>query len=265
MGNIHLVTGHAGEAHVTAADHGSLNAAVFGSGQYVLDRGNKLAASIISNNSIRIADGDILMQGRHIRLNEGDYIDLAIQNGEQGMLRHDLIVCRYTMNSQTGVEETNLVVIKGTSAASNPQDPAYTSGDIITGHAFQADFPLYRVPLNGLNIQELVPLFDIGYVNYEMPNGFVKTDKLADGAVTKAKIADGAVSTEKIAEKAITDEKLATEYLPMAGGTMKGALKAFLTEPGASTVRNIYAGTEDMTAGTTALETGVLYLVYEYE
>lgn len=159
MANMHLVTGHGGQNHVTAADHGSLNAAILGNGEYVLGRGNKLAATVVSNNCIRIADGDILMQGRHIRLNEGAYVDLTIENGEQGKLRHDLIVCRYTMNSLTGVEEANLVVIKGTAVESNPQDPEYTSADIITDHAFQADMPLYRVPLDGLNVGDLVPLF----------------------------------------------------------------------------------------------------------
>lgn len=33
--------------------------------------------------------------------------------------------------------------------------------------------------------------------------------------------------------------------------------------PNLSCVRNIYAGTDDMTAGTTALVTGSVYLVYE--
>ena len=161
MANMHLVTGHAGTNHVTAADHGSLNAAILGAGQYVLGRGNKLAATVMSNNSIRIADGDIMMQGRHIRIAGGDYVDLTIENGAQGMKRHDLIVCRYTLNAGTGIEEANLVVIKGASAASNPVDPEYNSADIINDHAFLADMPLYRVPLNGLTVGELVPLFSV--------------------------------------------------------------------------------------------------------
>ena len=176
MANMHLVTGHGGQNHVTAADHGSLNAAILGNGEYVLGRGNKLAATVVSNNCIRIADGDILMQGRHIRLNEGAYVDLTIENGEQGKLRHDLIVCRYTMNSLTGVEEANLVVIKGTAVESNPQDPEYTSADIITDHAFLADMPLYRVPLDGLNVGELVPLFTVS-------NGVATLD--ADGKLAQ--------------------------------------------------------------------------------
>ena len=161
MANMHLVTGYAGQAHVTAADQGSLNAAMFGGGSYVLDRGSKLAATIVSNNKIEVADGDLMIQGRHARLDEGSTVNLTIENGQQGYLRNDLIVARYTKDGSTGVENVNLVVIKGTPAASNPSDPAYTSGDIINDHVLTADFPLYRVPLNGLTVQTLVPLFSV--------------------------------------------------------------------------------------------------------
>lgn len=160
MGNLHIVTGYKGAAHVTAADNGSLYAAIFGNGQKVLNRGNKFAASVISNNSIRVLDGDIMMQGRHIRLNENTYVDLSIENGAQDVSRNDLIVARYSKDASTGVEDCNLVVIKGTAAASNPSDPAYTSGDIIDDHDALNDMPLYRVPIVGLNVQNLVPLFE---------------------------------------------------------------------------------------------------------
>lgn len=161
MANMHLVTGYAGQEHITAADQGAWNAAIVGSGEYVLEKGSKFAATVITNNQIRIADGDILMQGRHIRLNEGGYVDLAIENGAQGYQRNDLIVVRYTKNSSTGIEEANLVVIKGTAATSGAADPEYTSGNIITDHVLQNDMPLYRVPLDGLTVGNLVPLFTV--------------------------------------------------------------------------------------------------------
>lgn len=201
MANMHLITGYAGAEHVTAADAGSLHTAIFGSGQYVLDRGNKFAATIVTNNTIRIADGDIMMQGRHVRLAEGSYVDLTIDNGAQGMMRNDLIVARYTKDASTGVEAVNLVVIKGTAAASSPADPAYTAGDIIYDHVALNDMPLYRVPLDGLNVQTLVPLFGMASL---MADGSVTTSKLADGAVTTAKIGSKAVTTEKIADGAVT-------------------------------------------------------------
>lgn len=206
MGNLHLVTGHLGTAHVTAADHASLHVAIFGEGQYVLDRGSKFSTTIISNNSIRIADGDILMQGRHIRLNEGSYIDLVIENGTQGFFRNDLIVARYTKDSISGVEDCNLVVIKGTASAESAMDPEYTAGDIINGHVLLADMPLYRVPLDGLNVQTLVPLFE-------------EASLLPDGSVTKEKLAPGATHTATSASLLVAGWSSNTQTVSVNGVT----------------------------------------------
>lgn len=172
MANMHLVTGYAGEAHVTAADQASMYAALFG-GDYVLDRGNKLSASAITSNQIRVLDGDLLMQGRHVRLET--YVDLTIENGAQSNNRNDLIVARYSKNG-TGVEECNLVVIKGTATTGTASDPEYET----------TDMPLYRVPLSGLNIGTLEPLFSVAKTTFA--NGSVTTEKLADGAVTADKM-----------------------------------------------------------------------------
>ncbi len=272
MANMHLVTGYGGSGHVTAEDHGSFNTAVFGTGQYVLNIGNKLAASIITNNTIRVLDGDVLIQGRHGRLNEGGYVDLTIENGTLGVFRNDLIVVRYSRDYASGKEECNLVVLKGTAVASNPADPQYTAGDIITDHDLVADMPLYRVVLNGINIQSLVPVFESASLS--LADSSVVSAKLADGAVTKTKLANQAVSAEaiasnavttaKIANGAVTDAKLANSYVPKSGTTMTGALVAAAGAYDASQVRNISFGTTEMTAGAASGKPeGSMYFSYE--
>lgn len=45
-----------------------------------------------------------MMKGRFVRLAPDTYVDLAIENGAQGMKRNDLIVARYTKNTTSGVE-----------------------------------------------------------------------------------------------------------------------------------------------------------------
>lgn len=158
MANMNLVTGHAGTEHVTAADAGMLNAAIVGGGQYVMNIGGKFAATVASSNKITISDGMLLMQGRQARIDAGGSVDVAIENGAVGYNRNDLIVARYTKNTQ-GVEEMNLVCIKGTAVTGEAADPAYTSGDILSGAATQNDMPLYRVKLNGITVQTPEPLF----------------------------------------------------------------------------------------------------------
>lgn len=159
MANMHLITGYAGQEHITAVDQSAFNAALMGTGQFVLDKGEKFAAQVITNNQIRIKDGELMMQGRFVRLASGTYVDLTIDNGAQGVKRNDLIVARYTKNTVTGVEAVNLVVIKGTAAASNPADPACTEGDITNGEDALNDFPLWRIPLDGLTVGAPVALF----------------------------------------------------------------------------------------------------------
>ena len=89
MGNMNLVTGYRGTNHITADDHGSLNAAIFGleNSGCVLNRGKKFKASVVSNNRITIADGDLIFQGRHGRIAPGNTVSLTIEN-----LKNDEVV-----------------------------------------------------------------------------------------------------------------------------------------------------------------------------
>ena len=159
MAKLHLVTGYAGAEHVTATDQAALNAAMIGTGQFVFDKGNVFKAQVVTNNQIRVLDGELMMQGRFVRLNPDTYVELTIESGTQGKLRNDLIAVRYTKNTSTGVEDVNLVVIKGTAVNSNPVDPAVTEADITNGEATLHEFPLWRIPINGLNVNTPVPLF----------------------------------------------------------------------------------------------------------
>lgn len=158
MANLHLVTGYAGVEHVTSADQGSFNAALMGEGTYVLERGNMFSASVISNNKVRVMDGDMLMQGRHIRLPENTYVELDFDNGIQGMKRNDLIVVQYLHDSTNDVEQANMLVINGVPDDTAAVDPTYTQGDIINDEALENNVPLYRIAFDGLNISAPIKL-----------------------------------------------------------------------------------------------------------
>ena len=88
----HLVTGYAGEEHITSADQGSFNASFFGTGQFVMEAGRQFEASIIDNNTVRVFDGDMLMQGRHIRIPPDTYEDMVITTGTAGKTESTLSV-----------------------------------------------------------------------------------------------------------------------------------------------------------------------------
>lgn len=154
-----ILTAYTGDAHIESADDGAKFAGIIGIGKYILNVGSKFEAEIVSNNLIKIKDGDLVNQGRHMRIPVNETVECTIDNGTQSRYRNDLIVARYSKDSNTGIESVNVVVIKGTaSTSSSPADPTYTSGDILNG-ALTDDFPLYRVRLNGLSITAVEPLF----------------------------------------------------------------------------------------------------------
>ena len=158
---LHLVTGSAGEAHITSADQGAYNMATYGGGEFVLDRGNKFVTTLVSNNAITVADGEAMMQGRYIRMTPGTSETVAIDNGSSGMKRNDLICLRYEKDDSTGYEAASFSVVKGTPSSGTPTDPTYTQGNITDGDALVNEMPLYRVYINGLNVETITPLFSV--------------------------------------------------------------------------------------------------------
>lgn len=144
-----IVTGYTGTPHIDANADQSRNQGIFGTGNCVLNVGEKFAAVLSNANTVTISDGEGMMQGVHFRILPGMTENVTIDNGTAGVNRIDLICARYTKDGSTGVEAVSLVVIKGTPSDSTPTEPTYTTGDI-RGGDLAADFPLYRVTLTGL-------------------------------------------------------------------------------------------------------------------
>lgn len=152
-----LVTGHAGEPHVTAAQDAALHAGVIGGDDYVLSTKDRFAINVVSANKVTIAGGDLVMQGYHASNDKP--ADLIITNGSQGQKRNDIICCRYTRVGDS-IESANLVVVKGTPTTGTPVDPTLNTTPISQG-ATTYDMALYRVPLDGITIGTPVALFNV--------------------------------------------------------------------------------------------------------
>ena len=152
-----IVTGYAGEPHVTAAQDGRRNVGTFGPGRYVLDTGQKLAITVESANSVTVGTGDGIMDGRHVTVEVPT--SLSVESGTQGVSRNDLVCMRYEADPSTGVETAELVVLKGTPASGTASDPSYNAGSILEG-ATTVDWPLWRLPLAGVTVGTPVKLFD---------------------------------------------------------------------------------------------------------
>lgn len=154
----HLVTGYAGKEHIRSADQGSFNAAFFGDGEFVMSSGSRFAGAIINNNTVRISDGDMLMQGRHIRIEPNTYEDLTISTGTAGTNRIDLIVMTYEKNAASGIESAKLEVVQGTATSGTPSAPEIVSGDILNGD-LKNQMQLYAVYVSGVALTKISTQF----------------------------------------------------------------------------------------------------------
>lgn len=153
---VELITGHAGSAHISAADAGWFNVGVVGEGKYVLDTGTQFACNVQSANLVTIGIGDALFEGRHVRVSATE--NVALDNGAQGVNRNDLICIKYEYASSTSVETASLAVIKGTASSGTAVDPDVPSGSILEG-ASTAYMPLWRIPISGITVGTPVKLY----------------------------------------------------------------------------------------------------------
>lgn len=125
-----------------------------GTDSYVCDVGQKFAPTLVSNTSLKLADGEGVLQGVRFRIPYGSTVTLTIEAGTSGYKRIDLVVARYTKS--TGA--ISFVVIKGTNATSSPATPAYNTGNVIAGTE-TVDFPLYKITIDGTTVSSVDKLF----------------------------------------------------------------------------------------------------------
>ena len=164
-----IVTGKAGVPHVSSADDGRRIAGEVGTGSYVLQTGGKLAPSLVDANTVRIATGDMIVQGRHIGVTEPE--DVKVASGSQGKKRMDYICVHYTRDvsgsSPTLVETVEWKVLRGT-PGSSAVAPSVPKGSILDGDA-DVTVPVCSVTFDGLTtgqpkllIPTLTPLATLG-------------------------------------------------------------------------------------------------------
>lgn len=162
--SVELVTGYSGvgsdgepNRHVSSAEDGARQAGTLGLGCYALSTGSKLSATMEDANTLVVADGDAVMNGRHVRLTETT--SFTIPTGVQGQKVSNIAVLRYQVGADS-VESVTPVVLTGEPSTGEPTDPAYNEGSILDGDS-PVDFPLYRVVTDGINAGDPEPLFDV--------------------------------------------------------------------------------------------------------
>lgn len=175
-----LILGTAGQPHVTSQQMREIFKMVVGSGSYILNSGEYIEPELQSNQALRIRSGILMHHGGIAEVKQNTYDEVTIGNGTQGMKRIDLVVARYTKDPETEHETMTWVVIQGTPAASDPEAPAYTEGDMQNGDLTD-DCPVFEVHLDGIQVTEVVKLVeildcDLSSLNGKMTGAFIASD-----------------------------------------------------------------------------------------
>lgn len=162
--SVELVTGYYGVGedgeptrHVSSAEDGARQAGTLGLGCYALSTGSKLFATMEDANTLVVADGDVVMNGRHVSL--PDPTSFTIPTGVHGQKVSNLAVLRY-QKAADSVESVTPLVLTGEASADAPVDPTYNDGSILDGDS-PVDMPLYRVVTDGVNAGEPEQLFEV--------------------------------------------------------------------------------------------------------
>lgn len=164
-----IMTGKTGTPHVTSQQFRQLIEGTVGQDSYILLNGENLEPELQTNNLLKIRSGMMSHHGNLSVVDVGTYDEVTIANGTQGMQRIDLVVNRYTRNESSGIEENTWVVLQGAPAASNPQVPEYTKGNLQDG-ALVDDCPVFEVHLNGINVTEVKKLLEIAKTPEDIRN-----------------------------------------------------------------------------------------------
>lgn len=148
----YLINGD-GFSPVTAQQDADLYAGILGQRLQVLDVGQKMAATIIDSNTIRIGDGEAVAQGRRIHNDPGQYDDFIIPNGQQRVTNHYIIGYRLYKNAGTSQEEAATFVQHVDSATDVIEEAVLRDG------ASESYISFYRVVQDGVSLTSVTPMF----------------------------------------------------------------------------------------------------------
>lgn len=148
------------DPHIYAEDDAQVHRAIFG-GSGITDADERLAATIVDNNTVRLASGLYCNSGYLHVVPAGETLALTIGSGTAGVYRRDLIVSEFVRGGGSIADTLEFKVIQGTEASSlnEAQRPTLVQNDIAAGGSTRQE-ALYEVVINGTTITEVNRIAD---------------------------------------------------------------------------------------------------------
>ena len=143
------------DPHIFAEDDAQVHRAIFG-GSGITDADERLAATIVDNNTIRLASGLYSNMGYLHVVPAGETLSLTIGSGTSGVFRRDLIISEFIRGGGSVSDTLQFRVLQGEEASTLGEAvrPTLTQDNIAAGGSTRQE-ALYEVVISGVNITEL--------------------------------------------------------------------------------------------------------------
>lgn len=138
------------EPHIAAQDDAFIYDSLLAGNSGLL---GSLTCTKQDDNTVVLSGGGVSNSGFIMYVPEGDSCELLIENGAQGLVRHDIIVARFTKGGGETPDQHCFAVIKGI-AGSSGEDPAVTDSDL-TSFGDIRELALFRVVVDGIGISSI--------------------------------------------------------------------------------------------------------------
>lgn len=137
-------------AHITAEDDAFIHRCVLGGTSGII---GSLRCDKVDDNTVRLSNGGVSNKGFILWIPDGETVELAVENGEPGKSRIDLVAAAFTKGGGDVADTHIFKIIKGTAAASNPaapSAPAVAMAQLVAGSTTHV--PLFAIMLTGSQI-----------------------------------------------------------------------------------------------------------------
>lgn len=153
---ITIYTPESQEPHIFAEDDAQVYRAVFG-GSGITEADEKLACTIVDNNTVMVASGLYSNQGYLLSIPGGESITLTIGSGTAGMYRRDLVISEFSRGGGDTPDAHVFKVLQGVEGAADDDSlrPALQQDDLRTGGSFRQE-SLYEVKISGITITSVI-------------------------------------------------------------------------------------------------------------
>ena len=114
-------------AHIAADDDAFIHRCAFGAASGIL---GSLTCVKVDNNTVRLSGGGVSNRGYILRIPDGENLELAIDNGEPGKNRTDVVAAVFTKGGGDVSDTHSFAVVKGTASSGTPSVPSLTTSSL---------------------------------------------------------------------------------------------------------------------------------------